>query len=207
MWRVTVSNLEHGAAHRPWLAARIEGEWTRTADGHIKASGKTDRIVPRRPVAVARVFCPRARRARLRALDASGTAQRRLLRVSSATLRRARRSTRAGSSTTWASRRCCARRAPTGLSGALQMTRSGRRLKLAAQDVQFELPRMFREPLAAQTVDGTVAGAKSDQAWTIESSDVRLTSADGTATRASSRRFPPTASLAGSRPVRGRRRT
>ena len=61
-------------------------------------------------------------------------------------------------------------------------------------DVQFELPRMFREPLLRRTSTATVRWRKSDEAWTIESGDVRMTQRRRQRNGAlQSRRFPATA--------------
>src|SRR5262249_40426715 len=70
----------------------------------------------------------------------------------------------------------------SGLSGDLQMTDAGGEMKVASQDVQFAMPHMFREPLAARPVDASIRWRQADQAWTIESNDVRMTSEDGNAT-------------------------
>ncbi|HKR35394.1 MAG TPA: YhdP family protein [Steroidobacteraceae bacterium] len=196
-WRVAVSNLNMARPTAAWLAARIEGEWTRTADGHTKASGQTDRIVLDALWPLLAYLPESEAAARLRALDASGT-------LSSVSVEFERDSPT--SAPKYSVRAhvddlgfAPVQRAPgaAGLSGALQMTEAGGELKIAAQDVQFELPRMFREPLAAQTVDASVRWHKSDQAWTIESNDVRMSSADGQATA----RFVATIPGDGSSPV------
>jgi uncharacterized protein (TIGR02099 family) len=181
-WHVAVTNLNMARPSAAWLAARIEGRWTRTADGHTQASGKTDRVVLDALWPLLAYLPESEAAARLRALDASGT----LSNVSFVFERE--------SPATPPKYSVQAHiddlgfvpvlRSPgaSGLSGELQMTEAGGEMKVASQDVQFTMPRMFREPLAARTVDASVRWRRSDQAWTIESNDIRLTSADGTAT-------------------------
>lgn len=181
-WHVAVSNLNMARPTAAWLAARIEGEWTRTADGHTRASGKTDRVVLDALWPLLAYLPESDAAARLRALNATGI-------LSNTSFEFERDSAEAAPKYSVQAHIAdlgfaSVQRAPglSGLSGALQMTEAGGELKVAAQDVKVELPHLFREPLAAQTVDASVHWHKSDQAWTIESNDVSLTSVDGRAT-------------------------
>ena len=72
-WHATVSNLNMARPTAAWLAARIEGAWPRTADGHTKASGKTDRIVLDALWPLLAYLPESEAAARLRALNATGT--------------------------------------------------------------------------------------------------------------------------------------
>jgi len=181
-WQVAVSNLNMARPTAAWLAARIEGQWTRTADGHVKATGKTDRVVLDALWPLLAYLPESDAAARLRALDATGT----LSNVSFDFEREGPTSSLKYSVQAHIDDLGFAPvlRSPgaAGLSGDLQMTEAGGEMKIAAQDVQFELPRMFREPLTAQTLDAAVRWRKSDQAWTIESNDIRMAGADGSAT-------------------------
>jgi uncharacterized protein (TIGR02099 family) len=181
-WRATVSNLNMARPTASWLAARIEGEWTRTADGHVKASGKTDRVVLDALWPLLAYLPESDSLARLRAMDATGT----LSDVAFAFERDDAASPPKYSLQTRVDDLALApvQRSPGagGLSGAIQMTQAGGEWRIAADDVRFDLPRMFRQPLIAQDVAGTVQWSKSDAGWTIESSDIRMSSADGRAT-------------------------
>ena len=72
-WRATVSNLNMARPTAAWLAARIEAQWTRTADGRMKASGKTDRVVLDALWPLLAYLPESEAVARLRALNATGT--------------------------------------------------------------------------------------------------------------------------------------
>jgi uncharacterized protein (TIGR02099 family) len=196
-WHATVANLNMARPTASWLAARIEGEWTRTADGHVKASAKTDRVVLDALWPLLAYLPESETLARLRAMNATGT----LSDVDFAFERDDPASPPRYSLQTRVEDLAFAPvlRSPGagGLSGAIQMTQAGGEWRIAADDVRFELPRMFREPLLAQELAGTVKWSKSDQAWTIESSDIRMTNADARGTA----RFRATIPGDGSSPV------
>jgi len=196
-WHATVSNLNMARPTAAWLAARIEAQWMRTADGRMKASGKTDRIVLDALWPLLAYLPENDTIARLRALNATG-----ILSDFSFDFERAG----ADSAPKYSLQTgvddlsfAPVQRAPgaAGLSGAMQMTQEGGEWKIASDDVRFELPRMFREPLAAADVAATVRWQKSDSAWTIESNDIRMASPDGRATA----RFAMTLPVDGSSPV------
>ena len=196
-WNATVSNLNMARPTAAWLAARIEARWLRTADGRTKASGKTDRVVLDALWPLLAYLPESDAAARLRALNATGT----LSDLSFEFERDSADSAPKYSLQTLAEHVAFApvERAPgaRGLSGAVRMTHEAGELKLDSRDVQFELPRMFREPLAAQEVAATVRWRNSGGAWTIESGDVRMNSIDGSATA----RFSATVPGDGSSPT------
>ncbi len=196
-WRATVSNLNMARPTASWLVASIEGEWTRTADGHVKASGKTDRVVLDALWPLLAYLPESESLARLRALNATGT-------LSEVTLAFEREGAESPPQYSLQTRFDDLSFAPVqraagagGLTGAVQVTQAGGELRLAADDVRFELPRMFREPLVAREVAATVQWRKTDAAWTIESGDVRVANPDGSATA----RFLATIPSDGSSPV------
>jgi uncharacterized protein (TIGR02099 family) len=196
-WSATVSNLNMARPTAAWLAARIEAKWMHTADGRIKASGSTDRIVLDALWPLLAYLPESEAAARLRALNATGT-------LSDVSFEFEREGIDSAPKYSLRSRVedvsfAPVLRAPggSGLSGAVQMTQEGGELKLASRDVSFEMPRMFREPLTAQEVAATVHWRNAGQAWTVESSDVRMNSADGSATA----RFNATIPTDGSSPV------
>lgn len=196
-WRISVSNLNMARPTASWLAAGIEGEWTRAADGRTKASGKTDRIVLDAAWPLLAYLPESEGLARLRALNATGT----LSEVSFAFERDDPASPPKYSLQTRVEDLSFepVLRAPgaSGLGGAVQMTQDGGEWHIAAHDVHFDLPRMFREPLIAQDVAGTLQWSKSEQVWKVESSDIRVTSVDGQAVA----RFVATIPGGGASPV------
>lgn len=65
-----------------------------------------------------------------------------------------------------------------GLTGDFTATDQGGRFDLAARDLRFTLPRLFREPLALDAT-GLFTWARSADRWTVTSERVVLDSADG----------------------------
>jgi uncharacterized protein (TIGR02099 family) len=196
-WRANVSNLNMARPTAAWLAARIEAKWTHTDDGRTKASGKTDRIVLDALWPLLAYLPESDVVARLRALNATGT-------LSDVSFEFARDDAESAPKYSLQTRMddlsfAPLQRAPgaSGLSGAVQLTQDAGELKLASDEVRFELPLIFREPLAAQDLAATVQWRKSDSGWTIESNDIRLSSPDGSATA----RFNATVPGDGSSPV------
>ena len=171
----TVSNLNMARPTAAWLAARIEAQWLRTADGHIESERQDRPDRARRPVAAARVSAGERSSGAAASVECDRHAQRSLVRVRTRQ-RRQRAEVLAADSRSSTSAFAPVQRAPgaRGLSGAVRMTHEAGELKLDSRDVQFELPRMFREPLAAQEVAATVRWRNSGEAWTIESGDVRI---------------------------------
>ncbi|HET9447823.1 MAG TPA: DUF3971 domain-containing protein, partial [Steroidobacteraceae bacterium] len=196
-WSATVSNLNMARPTAAWLAARIEAQWMRTAGGHVKASGKTDRIVLDALWPLLAYLPESDAAARLRALNATGT-------LSDLSFEFERQS--ADTAPTYSLQTLIedvafapVERAPgaRGVSGAARMTHEGGEFKIDSRDVAVDMPREFREPLAAQEVAATVRWSKSGDAWTIASEDVRMSSVDGSATA----RFTATIRGDGSSPV------
>jgi uncharacterized protein (TIGR02099 family) len=181
-WRANVANLNMARPTAAWLAAHIEAEWMRSADGRVKASGKTDRIVLDALWPLLAYMPESESLARLRALNAAGT-------VSDVSFEFERDKAESAPKYSLQARADDLSFAPvqrtpgaSGLSGTVQLTQDGGELKLASDDVRFELPHLFREPLAAQELAATLQWHKSDSGWTIESNDIRMASPDGHAT-------------------------
>lgn len=66
-----------------------------------------------------------------------------------------------------------------GLTGDFAATDQGGRFNLAARDLQFTLPRLFREPLDLDQATGLVTWTRTADRWTVASERVTLDSADG----------------------------
>ena len=112
-WNATVSNLNMARPTAAWLAARIEAQWMRTADGRTKASGKTDRVVLDALWPLLAYLPESEAAARLRALECDRHAQRSLVRVRTRQRRQRAEVFAADSRRARAlSRLCSARRAP-----------------------------------------------------------------------------------------------
>ena len=70
----------------------------------------------------------------------------------------------------------------SGITGQFLATDQSGRFDLAARDFEFNLPRLFREPLSFDEVGGTLTWAHETDHWRIASDAVRVADADGKGT-------------------------
>jgi uncharacterized protein (TIGR02099 family) len=66
-----------------------------------------------------------------------------------------------------------------GITGQFLATDRNGRFELAARNFEFNLPRLFREPLLTDEVGGTFTWAREVDRWRIASDAVRIRDADG----------------------------
>ncbi len=66
-----------------------------------------------------------------------------------------------------------------GLTGDLTATDQGGRFNLAARDLRFTLPRLFREPLAIDQATGLLTWTRAADRWAVTSERLALDSPDG----------------------------
>lgn len=178
-WNISVENLALDRPDAPWHARQIEARVSHKADGHVQASVKADRVVLEALWPLLAYLPESEGAARLRALDAHGAIENLV-----ADFRR-----EAPGSAPKLSLQAQLQnvsvgpvaRMPglAGLSGPLRTTQTEGQWQLAGRNVTFELPRLFREPLVAQAVDGTIRWRRNEDGWTIESDDMSIASEDG----------------------------
>lgn len=179
VWNASLSNLQLARPESTWRADRIEARWSGNADGAMSANGKADRIVLDMVWPLLGYLPETQAFARVRALDATGAIENLVF-----DFQRDAPGSQPKYSLEAQLKGVAAKpieRTPGfgGLSGALRMTDAGGQCTLTATDASFELPRMFRETLAAQSVEGTVQWRRTDTGWTIASDEVRVRSEDG----------------------------
>ncbi|MGH8186844.1 MAG: YhdP family protein, partial [Steroidobacteraceae bacterium] len=179
VWNASLVNLQLVRPESTWRADRIEARWSGSADGAMSASGKADRIVLDTMWPLLGYLPETQAFARVRALSATGAIENLVFDFQREVPGSQPRYSVEAQLKSVAVKPI--ERAPGfgGLSGALRMTDAGGEFRLAASDASFELPRMFREALAAQSVEGTVQWRRTDTGWTIGSDEVRVRSEDG----------------------------
>ena len=67
-----------------------------------------------------------------------------------------------------------------GLGGRLTFSLQGGEFELDARDFQLDLPRVFRAPLSARRAGGFLRWERSEGAWQVSGTDLRVHGADGT---------------------------
>ncbi|HEX7113586.1 MAG TPA: YhdP family protein [Steroidobacter sp.] len=178
-WNVKVRDLDLTTQQASWQAAELEASWSRDSRGLRAAHGHADRIVLE-SVWPLLAFAPESEAlARVRALAASGT-------VHDLAFDYRRASPEAPPDYSLAARLENVafepvERAPGlgGLGGRIEMTQAGGRWELVAFEASFELPRLFREALDADSVRGTVEWQREGAGWLIRSEELVASGEDG----------------------------
>jgi uncharacterized protein (TIGR02099 family) len=186
-WRVVISDLDVSRPGSPWRSARIDATWS-NVQGATKASVTADRIVLANLWPLLAYFPESSGLATARALRATGSVD--ALQVAFERDADALRYSANAKFTDVSF-------APIGrapgfkhLSGVLEATEQGGTLDLRSRDPQFELPRMFRDALEAQSLEGKIAWEVADDGVTARTDELRIVSVDGRA-RAQGSVFAP----------------
>lgn len=183
-WSASLSDLELARQHSVWKSKQIEAKWSRTPQGAIKASGKADSIVVESLWPLLAYAPESVGLARLRALDASGTVQDLSGSYERAAADAAPTYSLQAQLHSFAFKPIGRTPGFSGLSGEVRASEQAGSWKLAASDVHFELPRLFRNALVARSVEGTIGWNRIDgteRGWNIGSEEMRVNTDDGNA--------------------------
>ncbi len=187
-WHVAVSDLDISRANAPWRSENIAVDWTHTPEGgqaHIKA----DRVVLQNLWPLLAYMPESENLARLRALRASGT-----IRSLTAEIDKP-----ADAPLTYSANAdvddlgfAPVDRAPglRGISGSFRADHAGGEMQLASDEVEFELPRMFRNVLVAKSAEGILQWEVADDVTVMRSDELRVSTADGNAKASLEARIP-----------------
>ncbi len=180
-WVTTVSDLDLSRKSSPWRARKIEAKWSSTATGSLDLEVAADRVVLENVWPLLAYLPESDHLASLRALRARGTVENLLF---------SSRRASAGQTTAYAIKADISgagfdpiRRAPgiTGLTAHVEGTDAQGEVRLHSREVVYELPRMFRGPLAMQSVQGVVDWQRLPQGWRFSSEQLRIAGEDGKA--------------------------
>jgi uncharacterized protein (TIGR02099 family) len=180
-WAVTLSELNAKRSDSSWQAKEISARWSRDEQGGLKVSGHADRLVLENIWPWLSYLPESESGARLRALQAKGVlvdTKFSLVRPSAeAEPKYALESKLEGIGFQ------PVLRTPglTGLSGQLQASDQSGQVRLASRQVEFNLPRMFRDVLVASTVEGTLTWRREPRGLVIATDQLRVLGDDGRA--------------------------
>ena len=179
-WQLTLSNVDISRAGSPWQSDQIEARWA-TAGNAPHASIKADRILLENVWPLIAYLPESQQLARARALRGRGKIEHLNAQMARAAEDGTLQYTVDASLTDVGFEPI--ERAPgfAGISGTLSADESQGELKVAARDVKFRLPRMFRHGLEADTADGTLTWTVNDSAVEVRSDELRLEGDDGRA--------------------------
>lgn len=180
-WSLTLSDLDATRSDSTWRAKQLSARWSRDEQGGVKASGEADRLVLDNVWPWLSYLPESEGLAELRALHARGAL--RDLKISFA-----RTAPEAPASYSLQTALDAVGFDPvlqtpglTGINGALQASDHAGQLQLAGKDVEFKLPRMFRDTLFVPVAEGTVAWQRSDAGLVVTTDQLRVSGDDGRA--------------------------
>lgn len=180
-WTMTLSDLDATRSDSTWRAKQLSARWSRDEQGGIKVSGEADRLALDN-VWPWLTYLPESEGlARLRAMQAKGA-------LGDIKFSFARSTPEASATYSLQAKLDAVGIAPvlmtpglTNISGQLQASEQAGQLQLSGKDVEFNLPRMFREVLSVPTAEGTIAWQRSSEALVVTTDQLRVQGDDGRA--------------------------
>ncbi|HEY5809463.1 MAG TPA: DUF3971 domain-containing protein, partial [Povalibacter sp.] len=180
-WIVSASNVDLSRKSSPWQADKIEVKWSPRPAGGVSLGIVADHMVLENLWPLLAYLPESDALAKLRALRAHGTVDDLALSIDRADAQQpARYSLNA--------RIADAGFSPVlnspgldGISAHIEGTDAGGKIDLDADNVTFTLPRMFRAPLIAESVDGLVKWERLAEGWRLSSDELRVVTDDGKA--------------------------
>ncbi|AMN46644.1 hypothetical protein ACG33_05940 [Steroidobacter denitrificans] len=180
-WSLSLRDIDLSTAASPWRARHIQTRWSQGPEGEFSFAGRADHLILQNLWPLLAVLPERASLAWLRALNMRGDVQDLEVAYSKA-------QAQAPPHYTLSARLQGVGFAPlgrapglAGLSGELQATEQGGQATLAAQDLRFDLPRLFREPLEVQSLTGALLWRRNDAGWILTGEELHAQSPDGRA--------------------------
>jgi len=180
-WKLSASDVDVVRGAEPWRAAALRARWSKNDAGGMQLEAQADHVVLQSVWPLLAYLPESERLARVRALHARGSIDNLALNLQRAgaddpaqySLQADIRS--AGISPV--------ARAPgfASLTGQVRATQAGGQLQLNTSDLIFDLPRMFRTPLAVRTLRAAVDWQREAAGWRLTSDDVRVETVDGNA--------------------------
>jgi uncharacterized protein (TIGR02099 family) len=178
-WAMTLSDLDARRSDSSWQAKQISARWSRDEQGALKVSGEADRLALENIWPLLSYLPESEGGARLRAMQAKGSlvaTKFSLVRPSAAAKPKyALESKLEGVGF----QPVLQTPGLTNLSGQLQASDQSGQIRLASRQVEFTLPRMFREVLVAATVEGTLNWQREPRGLVITTDQLRVQNDDG----------------------------
>lgn len=180
-WNLTVSDLDATRSDSSWQAKQISARWSRDPRGAIKISADADRLALENIWPLLAYLPESEGLARVRAMQARGA-------LADVKFSFARTAPDAPATYTAETRFEAVAFAPvaqapglTGISGTLDMNDQAGQLQLASKQIEFNLPRTFRQVLAASSAEGVVSWQRSDAGLVVSTDQLRVQGEDGRA--------------------------
>ncbi|MBL8265072.1 YhdP family protein [Steroidobacter sp.] len=180
-WALTVSDLDATRSDSSWQAKQLSARWSRGEPGTLNVSGDADRVALDNIWPLLAYLPESQGLARLRAMHAKGW-------LSDVKFSFARTAPDTPATYSVESKIDDLAFSPvlqtpglSGISGSVQANDQSGQLQLAAKQLTFELPRMFRSVLDAASAEGVISWQRNDTGLVVSTDQLRVTGEDGRA--------------------------
>jgi uncharacterized protein (TIGR02099 family) len=181
-WRVDVNELELSRPGSPWRSEKVAARWRRSNSGLANLHAEADRVQLQNLWPLLAYAHESPALAKMRALNPQGALENVQLDLVKEQPDSAAQFVLAADVRGLGVDPVARTPGISGLNGKLHTTEREGTFELAGREVVFTLPRMFRDRLTAQTVDGTVQWTIAPDSWTIGSDELRVQAEDGRST-------------------------
>lgn len=180
-WNLAVSDLDATRSDSSWQAKQISARWSRNEQGAIQVSGDADRLALENIWPLLAYLPESEGLARVRAMEAKGA-------LSDVKFSFARTAPDAPVTYSAETTLDAVSFAPVGqtpglkgMSGTLDMNDQAGQLQLASKQIEFNLPRTFREVLVASSAEGVISWQRNDAGLVVSTDQLRVQGDDGRA--------------------------
>lgn len=180
-WELSASDVDLTRKSSPWRAGKIVVKWTQSPAGGLSLAASADRLVLQNLWPLLAYLPESQGLAYVRALQATGTIENLSLDMQRASSQEP--VTYSLQAEVHAAGFQPVLRTPgfSGISAHIKGTQASGAVQLDSQDVQFDLPRMFRAPLHAQSIRGAIGWQRTQQGMQLFSKELDVASEDGAA--------------------------
>lgn len=180
-WSLKLSDIDATRSDSSWQSKQISARWSRSEAGALKVNAEADRLALENLWPLLAYLPESEAIARVRAMQASGA----LTDVKFSLARTAPDTPFTYSAETKLDSVAFAPVARTpglnGVSGTLDANDQAGQLQLASGQIEFTLPRMFRDVLVASSVDGVVSWQRNGTGLIVSTDQLRVQGDDGRA--------------------------
>ena len=178
-WKVAANDVDVARGKDDWRAGALAAQWTKNAQGATTMTANADRLLLQNIWPLLAYLPESESLARLRALQVTGAIDDLSLQMQRANVNEPPQYSLQANLDDVSLQPVLRAPGLAGLTGSVKATQTGGQLRLDSENVQFELPRMFRWPLQVQSVQGAIDWERAGAGWSFRSDAVTVKSVDG----------------------------
>lgn len=178
-WELSVSGLDLTRKASPWRAGKIVAKWQKNAAGGLSLAANADRLVLQNLWPLLAYLPESPALAHVRALKADGTIENLSLNLQRISAQEPVKYSLQADVHSAGFLPVLTAPGFSGISAHIKGTQAGGEARIDSRDLRFNLPRMFRAPLQAQSVRGVIAWQRTPQGLRIDSRQIDIATEDG----------------------------